>query len=119
MKRFETLRRKNLTRKAGKNVETLMNTVQKNAEALRDSANDVAKKARYTMKDVHKRTGDVLKDIKVGSSEIKKSIKGREIEKPCCLKAHAPHIIACGLGIAAAGITMLCIHRHMMKNRDY
>lgn len=106
-----------MTRKAGKNVETLMNTVQRRAEELRDSASDAAKRARYTMKDVHRKTEDVIKDIKVGSGEIKKSMQGRElIEKPCCFKAHS-HIIACGLGIAAAGITMMCIHHYMMKER--
>ena len=119
MKRFETLRRKDMTQKAGKSVEALMNNVQRRAEDLRDSASHAAKKARHTMKDVHRKTEDVIKDIKVGSDEIKKSIKGRElIEKPCCLKGHAP-IIACGIGIAAAGITMMCIHHHMMKKRYY
>ena len=116
MKRFETLKRKDMARKAGKTAETLMNTVQRRAEELRDSASDAAKKARHTMNDVHRKTEDVIKDIKVGSHEIKKSIKGRElIEKPCYLKGHA-NMIACGIGIAAAGATMMCIH-HMMKKR--
>ena len=106
-----------MTRKAGKSVKTLVNTVQRRADELRDSASDAAKKARHTMKDVHRKTEDVIKDIKVGSHEIKKSIKGRElIEKHSYLKGHGP-MIAFGIGIAAAGITMMCIHQ--MKKKRY